>query len=109
MTNKLLQFSVLELLEASTNFVGYFSQAVAERLPSQVQENVVRDVARSLGGRIDSPIVETIHCGALEARLSIIAGVYEGDADYYIDAAVERSAARVMGMLERDGAVSFAK
>jgi hypothetical protein len=102
-----LQATVSELVDTSASFIECFAQAVAERLPSHTQETVARAVERFFDRNMDSPIIRLIHADATAARLNLISGAFEGDAHAFAAAAVERSAARVSGLFDRDNVVEF--
>jgi acyl dehydratase len=102
-----LHATVSELVDTSASFIECFAQAVAERLPSHTRETVARAVERFFDRNMDSPIIQLIHADATAARLSLISGVFEGDAHAFVVAAVERSAARISGLFERDNVLAF--
>jgi hypothetical protein len=107
MANKLLQETVSGLLDASANFLERFAEAVAERLPSNTHETVTRAADRFLDHEVDSPIIRFIHADAAAVRLIIISRAFDGDAHSFVDAAVERSVARVNGLFEQDNVVTL--
>jgi hypothetical protein len=107
MSNQPLQEASAELLHASVNFLARFSEAVVRRLPSYTQDTVTRAVDRFFECEIDSPIIGVIHADAAAARLMLIASAFDGDANSFVDTAVERSATRVSAMFGCDNVVMF--
>jgi hypothetical protein len=102
------QVSISELAHASACFEGYFLQAVALRLTGSAREMVVRVVERDRNGEHVSPILEAIRADAIRTRRAVLARAFEGDDRSYVDSAVERAAARVMRLFERDNVVPLA-
>ncbi len=102
-----LDVTVSELSNASSSFIESFAEAVAERLPAHAQETVTRAVGRFFDHGMESPVIVAIHEDAAAAREAIISGTFDGNAQKFVDVALERSAARVSQLFERDNVVPF--